>query len=267
MNENIETFKAWAPANERWTEWAKPVLFAKISTATRFTNMFGASFDKLIVPDLPWINGAHADTAIIADLPSQQSVQEGLALARLGYRPVPLYNGVSGGHASRMAVDVINLEAAVYHGVRELELLTLLPDAPPVFLLDSNRMNDSFRGPGTFDNRWCVFPQDMPSADYLISKGIKTVILRAGKVETDLSHILRRYQDKGLKILICDGFSGPEPITVKKPSRFRSLSYRFQVMLGLKRNASGGFGAAIPDVVHETSASTGGGYHYYYRAG
>lgn len=86
MRDNIETYKIWAPNGALWTEWAKPVLFA---------NTPKGSFE-LQIPKLKWIAQTDYTTAIIVDLPGKEGVQEGLALARLGYRPVPLYNGVYG---------------------------------------------------------------------------------------------------------------------------------------------------------------------------
>ena len=38
----------------------------------------------------------------------------------------------------------------------------------------------------------------------------------------------------------------PIPLSVPKPSRFRSIFYRIAVLAGLRRNSAGGFGAVIP---------------------
>ncbi len=113
-------------------------------------------------------------------------------------------------------------------------------------MLDSKRMAGCGKKPGTYDNRWCVFPQDMPSAAFLLNAGIRRVIVRSARIHNDLSHILLRYQKEGIEIQLCTG-QEIEKITVVKPSRFRSISYRFSVILGLTRNSAGGFGGMIPE--------------------
>jgi hypothetical protein len=113
-------------------------------------------------------------------------------------------------------------------------------------------MTGNPKQPGKYDNRWSVFPQDMPSAAFLSKRGIREVIVRSDRIQDDLAHILRRYQEQGIKISMCDGTEVRE-ITVSKPSRFKSLFYRFGVILGLRRNAAGGFGGIVPE------PSSGGG--------
>jgi hypothetical protein len=252
----IEAFKAWAPDGVLWTEWAKPVLFA------------GASFSEPLsqdIPDIHWLNFFRKDTALIIDLPEQNGILEGLALAQLGYRPIPLYNGVYTGSLwgnYMCAINTRNLAAQLFAGAEILSAVTIRPDAPPAFLIDSLRMNGMGKIPGTFDNRWCVFPQDLPSAAFLNKQGIKNVIVRtdpdrAEKIQNDLSHVLCRYQEGGVKIQHTDGSSEAQDIMVSRPSQFKSLFYRFKVLLGLSRNAAGGFGGVIPD----PQTSDGGRYY------
>jgi hypothetical protein len=103
--------------------------------------------------------------------------------------------------------------------------------------------------PGRYDNRWLVFPQDMPSASYMMNNGISRVVVRSDSISNDLAHILRRYQEKGIQILLCDGNVTKE-VHVAAPSRFKSLFYRFIAICGLTRNAAGGFGGKIPEEGH-----------------
>ena len=236
MFSNVEVFKIWAPDNALWTAWAKPV---------SFMNLQQMVFEDLIIPQAEWAAQSDPAAAIIVDLPGKDGVLEGFALARRGYRPVPLYNGVCYKDASKMIVPSHEIGAALFDCARELSTYRLPKDAPPAFLLDSNRM----RGPviyGHFDNRWSVFAQDFPSASYLVSKGINRVIVRADKISDDLEHVLYRYQSLGLMIYICDGESIRET-GVSKPSKFKSMLYRFSVILGLKRNPAGGFGGMVPE--------------------
>ncbi len=171
-------------------------------------------------------------------------VCEALALARFGYRPVPLYNGVYSNLSPIVKVDDIIM--ALYKGAGELRTYNLLSDAPPVFMLDSNRMTGRGNQPNRFDNRWCVFAQDMPSAAFLMKEGFFKVIVRSDSIRNDLAHILHRYQDEGIEIYLCSG-EEIRKIPVVKPSKYKSLSYRFKVIMGLTRNAAGGFGGWIPE--------------------
>ncbi|MDR0468377.1 MAG: hypothetical protein LBH09_00195, partial [Peptococcaceae bacterium] len=132
-------------------------------------------------------------------------------------------------------------------GASDLSKLNLRPDAPPAFLLDAGRMANGVENvAGKFDNRWCIFPQDMPSASYLISKGIRKIIVHMQTKSDDLVHILYRYQKLGIEIYLNTG--NESKITeVKKPSALKSLFYRFSVIIKLKRNMAGGFGGAVLD--------------------
>ena len=251
MDCRLETYKIWAPPHVFWSQWAKPVLFA------------GASFGRETIPSLtvlsgvPWLSVVDPRTAIIVDLPNKMGVEEGLAIAGLGYRPVPLYNGVDG---PSPAVNVHSIAAALWGGADMLRGLSIRADAPPVFLLDADRMKGTGKKPGTYDNRWCVFAQDMPSAACLLERGIDRVIVRSPVVQTDLEHVLRRYQDKGIKLSLCNG-RDVNPITVTKLFQFGSLLYRAKVISGLTRNAAGGFGGKIPYPSEGGGVYFGGGYH------
>ena len=106
-------------------------------------------------------------------------------------------------------------------------------------------------GPGRFDNRWMVFPQDLPSASFLLSRGLSRAVVlqrQTGQPAEDLSHALLRWQEAGIEILALDpaSDSSPQPLAIQKPSRFRALWQRALAIGGLKRNSAGGFGMVIP---------------------
>jgi hypothetical protein len=241
-----QLFDLWAPADSVWSPWAKPVLFADAGMPTGETP-----------PELPRSVdearsslGADSATAFVIDLPGERSVELGLALARAGYRPVPLFNGAYHPGAIVSVQPVVDRLAA---GARVLTPGGIRPDAPPAFLLDWNR--DVPRvppEPGHFDNRWLVFPQDFPSAAFLLSHGIRRVVLLQdrppnGQPKNDLAHVLRRWQEAGIEIYFQDPLSGgPEALEVRRPYAFRSLFYRALAMVGLRRNSAGGFGSVIP---------------------
>lgn len=241
MKDRISIFKLWAPDDAIWAQWAKPVLFTE---PMPIDDTF-----QMPEPTQNWAAFPDYTTAIIIDLPGAESAAEGLALAKLGYRPVPLYNGVSGMNPGVSLVDIADLVFSLQQGADELEKISIRTDAPPVFLLDANRMPAGGKQPGKFDNRWCVFPQDMPSASFLLEHGIQRVIVRmhSAAIQSDLSHILLRYQEKGIKIQICTGAGRLADVTVSQPSQFKAMMYRVRVFWGLTRNAAGGFGGMVPD--------------------
>lgn len=245
MKDNLNIYKIWAPDNAMWTEWAKPVLFTGMTEKMKHINAFN-------IPQISWISKALGDTMIILDLPDKSGVEEALALAKIGFRPVPLYNGVNGPRNNIIKVE--ELEKALFFGADELALININSDAPPVFMLDSRRL-DKWYGEkyGLYDNRWSVFPQDFPSAAFIITQGITKVIVRAQYLSTDLTYVLYNYQQRGIQIYICGDNGNIVETTVYKPLGIKSFFHRFLVTLRLKRNSAGGFGGKIPE-------SSGGGH-------
>ncbi len=254
-----ELFDLWAPPDAVWSRWAKPVLFAgqpqPVPPPAAGPGTPAPSEETAPpVPDL----SLDRSLAVVVELPGARSVQAGLALARRGYRPVPLFNG--GDHpAALVSCQPIVRELAA--GAGSLEGLLSSPDAPPAFLLDANRRPPGGAAPGRYDNRWLVFPQDFPSASFLRSRQISRVLLiqDSGRTQPadDLAHVLRRWQEAGIDMLLLHpGESSRASLQVEKPSRFRNLSYRALAILGLRRNSAGGFGTIIP----VASAGAGGGF-------
>jgi len=244
-------FEIWAPASAVWSAWAKPVLFAQ-------ANIYRDVAEPLLTTfDTEWASAPNDLSAIIVELPGAESVALGLALARRGYRPVPLFNSCNG---PRPAVPVEPILLALRASATDLAAQSIPHDAPPAFLLDGNRMKSAVPlSPGVFDNRSVVFPQDFPSANALGRMGIRSaIVLRRGDqtIQDDLRHVLRRWQEAGITILTknCDDARQPTTVNVPRPSQYRSLLYRVLTLLRLRRNSAGGFGSIIPD------ASSGGGF-------
>lgn len=241
MKERQEAFDAWAPERSLWSAWAKPVLFwAKGDPSVRPEPL---PLVRTVVPQVR--DGA----VLVVNLPGAAGITYALAAARAGYRPVPLYNcGV--GPQPMVATEPIR--RALAETAPELAGLGLPNDAPPAFLLDSTRRKGTgMPGPGRFDNRWIVFPQDFPSGTLLRSKGYsRAVLVQAGSsaVDDDLSHVLYRWQEAGIEIHLLDLHAGrpPEELRLSKPSGFRTLWYAALAAVGLMRGAAGGFGAMIP---------------------
>jgi hypothetical protein len=219
------------------------------------TDSYSEEPPELSDVNINWLGITSRDTALILDLPAEEGVAESLLLAEMGYRPVPLYNGVFEKYEYATVVAVRDLARALYVGAITLHTTHIRADAPPVFMLDSLRMRGAAKSPGTYDNRWSIFAQDMPSAAFLLKQGINKVLVRTkeeevnptARIQDDLTHVLRRYQDAGIKILHTDGRNEIRETIVSTPSHFKSLFYRFQVSFGLRRNSAGGFGGRIPD--------------------
>ncbi|MGD0769171.1 MAG: hypothetical protein ABSB42_13380 [Tepidisphaeraceae bacterium] len=236
-----ELYAIWAPPGGVWTPWAEAVVFA-----------YGSLEDSAPLPahepDVPWFKDS-GSTAIVVDLPGAAGVDMGIALARLGYRPVPLYNAVPG---VMEFVDVGSIQRALSDRAATLASLKLPYEARPAFMLDTSRRGAGIVGePGQFDNRSMCFPTDFPSAAFLAQYGIATVLLMAQadrNPQADMSHTLLRWQQAGIKIfsLALDDKEPPRLIDVHPPSRFRALWYGWLATIGLKRNPLGGFGGRIP---------------------
>lgn len=253
-----ELYKLWAPEDSIWSNWAKPVLFAD----STFVGSEPAQTTEWQSSNIAWAPAPESGTAIVLDLPGAHPVWYGMALSQRGYRPVPLYNGVVGPSLSAPSalVNAYGILNALHAVGESLATLRLPAEAPPVFLLDENRFaGGSFADPGRFDNRWWVFPQDFPSANLLLSRGIRSAVLgqdRAAGPQRDLAHVLLRWQEAGIQILTCDvnGQAQPTPLQVQRPNNFRALWYQALVLAGLRRNSAGGFGAVVPQ------PSSGGGF-------
>jgi hypothetical protein len=248
-----EVFAIWAPAGAAWSAWVKPVLFAHLPGAFE-------PFEQEPAPiDIRWAPPSDGTCAVVIDLPSAQGVQVGALLAASGYRPIALYNAAPGPRGGTMewagqsTVDVWPILDAICGSTPLLARQKLPYAAPPAFMLDSNRR--IARGPivpGRFDNRSVSFPTDFPSANLLLSRGIRRAMLvqlHGNQPEADLAHTLRRWQDAGIEIRVKQlEVPGPAVMCrVGRPSLYRFIWHRLGVLLRLRRNPLGGFGGMLPE--------------------
>ena len=254
-----DVYLAWAPADSIWSPWAVAVPFAQIVCAG-----LEATEEMESVKDLAAGLTPEPDLAVILDLPGDQAVRLSLALASRGFRPVPLIDGSPGPQipsvfpslnvarptgAAAIAVDMRQTMRWLCIGAVQLASLSISANASPVFLLDALRtgIGQNF-GPEVFDNRWKTFPQDFPSAKFLLEHGIRRILLIQDSVASpaeDLAHVLLRWQQGGLAIFAASvaAVDAPTLITVRRPSQFRALWHRALALLGLRRASTGGFGA------------------------
>lgn len=250
MREPQRLFEIWAPPNAVFSPWAKPLLFAQMDTGRAVPPADHAP------PAQPWAGALDARTAVILDLPGDDAVRHAAALATLGHRPVPLFNGSDG---DKPAIDVRPVMLALRQATPAIERAPLTDQSPPVFMLDARRYSATSKpGPGWFDNRWVVFPQDFPSGRFLRAHAIERALLvRKGPWRTgdDLLEILARWAKDGVELLSAEA-DKPDaaPLRAHAPWGLRPIAALALVMLGLRANSAGGFGARVP------TPSQSGGY-------
>ena len=169
-------YESWVPPESDWSLWARPVLFAQMSDFPAEQN----PRDDLLNVDVSWAPAAGEMVVLVIDLSGQESVQTGLALAGREFRPVPLFNACTGQHE---LIDQSPIIAALRAGAGYLASIKLA-GTRPAFLLDDRRMKPRKGRPSDFDNRWIVFPQDFPSAAFLVARGLMRVADSARQQQT-----------------------------------------------------------------------------------
>ena len=113
---NKEIFRIWAPVGAKWVDWVRPVPFIAINDELKTREFFDFS-----IPDIKYIDKMKRDTAIIVDMPNYESVMHGLALARKGYRPIPIYNGTDEQEGAKATVNNQTIDIALVWGALELK--------------------------------------------------------------------------------------------------------------------------------------------------
>ncbi len=247
-----EIYKIWAPPDARWTAWVRPVPFVGIGVVSHGKNApvsfggnapvsFGGSGSAAMTHrevQESYFDAGHVilhgnelktDTAIILDLPGNEAIKEAISLARRGFRPIPLYNGTRAQPGAMALVDNHGLEQALLWGALELSKIKLEKEAPPVFLLDSNRMHRFRMSASVFDNSWDLYQQDLPSAAFFVQSGINKIIIKGEKVQRDLAEILYRFPAEGVALFHTDGDESPRKVRtihtkIMAASIFRGIS-------------------------------------------
>lgn len=205
-----DIYKIWAPNECNWVDWVRPVPFIGVDQHHNYQE-----FIDYTIPKINYIKGKMNDTMIIIDIKGVDSIKEGIALAKLGYRPIPIFNGTNPLINTKSTTNNLIIEPLLVWGALELKNIKIDNDAPPVFLLDSNRLNRYKLNRGIFDNSWDIYPQDIPSKEYLLKKGIKKIIIRGEKLNNDLCKVLYKYQND-IKILFTNGFDNLIEIKIPK---------------------------------------------------
>ena len=206
-----DIFNIWAPRGAKWIQWVRPVPFVAINEDFK-------SYDicDFTIPNITYINEMPSDTAIIVDLPDDEGIKEGIALAKIGFRPIPVYNGTEPQEGVMATVNNNVIEYGLIKGAMELQNITISNDAPPVFLLDSDRMNRYKMNESVFDNSWDIYPQDLPSAKFFLENGVNKIIVVGEKMQKDLKRILYKLQKDGIKISFVKRYDEPKELVIRK---------------------------------------------------
>ncbi len=207
-----DIYKIWAPAGKKWVDWVRPVPFVEMNSYSKMYN-----YSDFIIPSICYVEEYCTDTAIIVDLAGTESVKEGLALAKKGFRPIPIFNGTVEQKGARATVDNQSAGISLALGATELVKTPIKEDALPAFLTDRNRLQRYKMDVSLFDNSWDVYPQDLPSAEYLINNGIRKVIVVGTSVAKDLKKILYNYQKKKIEIFHTNRYELPKKVRIMKP--------------------------------------------------
>jgi hypothetical protein len=234
-----ELLDLWTPDHIEWCRWTKPIAFLGDKPQPLWNER-----ELVSDVDISWA-GKASDALVVLDLPGVLSVRTGIALAKLGYWPIPLFNASQSAAKCTIEMDAIRLE--LWRSAEALRSAEHRPQSPPVFLLDSQRMA-AVAKPGEFDNRWMTFPQDFPSANLLLARGIRRAILclERSSVSEDLAHVVRRWQDAGIALIARVGSHPLTPLHVRPPRRFRHWWYTVLALLRLRENSAGSFGSIVP---------------------
>lgn len=210
-----EIYKIYAPDCTKWTEWVRPVPFVAIDTYNR--KPMSNWLDRKLI----FINKYENDTAIFIDLPGKESIEFGIGLAHIGYRPIPLFNGTDEQIGSQATTDTYIIESALINGSEKLKSISLGNNANPVFLVDSSRTNRYRAKESIFDNSWDLYKQDIPTAEYFKANGIYKIIVVGNNIQGDLRKIFLEFQKAGIEIYLTDGYKTAEKIILKKTLKER----------------------------------------------
>lgn len=208
---NKEIYKIWAPDKKRWVDWVRPVPFINIDDSSS-----RKEFIDYRIPSINYLKEVLNDTALIIDIPGIDSIKEGISLAKLGYRPIPIFNGTDPPIGTISTTNNQIIKPLLIWGAFELKNIKLKNDAPPVFLLDQNRLNRYKINNGIFDNSWDIYDGDLPSPKYLLENGINKIIVRSNFQAKDLRKILYKWQKNNIKIFFTNGYEEPKEVKLKK---------------------------------------------------
>ena len=210
-----EIYKIYAPAGAKWTEWIRPVPFVAMDTYHR------ELIDNWVDRKTMFLKNYQPDTAIFIDLPGKESIELGIDLAHIGYRPIPIFNGTDEQQGAQATTNTYLIERCLINGSEKLKNIQLKNNANPAFLLDCHRTNRYRAKESIFDNSWDIYKQDVPSTEYFIQNAITKIIVVADTIQQDLKKILLDFQNNGIEIYKTDSYSSPKKTILTKTIKER----------------------------------------------
>lgn len=210
-----EIYKIYAPAGAKWTEWIRPVPFVAIDTYNRKSTVNW--MDRKVM----FLKQYEPNTAIFIDLPGKESIELGISLAYIGYRPIPLFNGTDEQEGSQPTTDSYLIESCLINGSEKLKNIQLKSDTNPAFLLDSYRTNRYRAKESIFDNSWDLYKQDIPSFEYFRKNNISKIIVVGNAIQRDLKKIFLGFQKEGIEIYLTDGYLPAKKVILTKTFKER----------------------------------------------
>lgn len=242
-----EVYDAWRPESSPWTRWVKPVLFSFMKDDEPLSDALGLGSE--------WSVSFEPGTALLADLPGPEGVRLGITLARVGYRPVPVYNACP--HPAwpwdlveqHTAVNVVPIMTALIDTAAALNRYHLAANAPPIFLIDSNRKGAGRPDYGWFDNRSFVSVSDFPSGTLLMNHGITNIVVIQSESRTaiDLLQVLLAWQRDGILVGFQEAWQhwAPERKVVRPSSIITKIWFYLTSKLGYPQHSQGAFGGWV----------------------
>lgn len=244
-------YEIWCGDENPWRPWVKPSPFVGLEGASEGGE--GAHPFRRAAP--PWGNvdtswaPVPASTAIVVDLEGADSLWAGLALAARGYRPVVSINARS---APGEAIDMAPLASALREGARHPLAFHGGSSPRPAFLLDARRARaERPLVPGAFDNRWVLFPGDLPDAGTLLERGVTSLLAvqRGPTPQPDLHDVLCGYQREGLTLLLFDAAADRPAVRPARlscsPALVRFARHVARELSSTNRQPDGSFGAYV----------------------
>ena len=206
-----QIYNIWAPSTSKWSNWVKPIAFITLDSNQKIYEIINYN-----IPKINYLDKYLENTIIIIDTKADNAIKEAIALANIGYRPIPLFNGTNAPLNATATCNNYLIAPYLIWGAKQLTKIKIKKDANPVFILDINRLNRKKINKTIFDNSWDIYDQDLPSYKYLLNNKINKIIIKSDYIAKDLKKILYNYQKNNIQILYTNGYEEIKPIKLKK---------------------------------------------------
>ena len=210
-----EAYKIYAPEGVNWTQWVRPVPFVAIDTYNR--EPVADWVDRTIM----FLEEYEPNTAIFIDFRGKESIEFGIAFAKLGYRPIPIFNGTDEQEGATRTTDSYLVESSLINGAEQLKSICINKDANPAFLLDNDRLDRYRAKESIFDNSWDLYGQDIPSLEYFKQNNIHKILVIGNEVHRDLRKIFLKFQKEGISIYLSNGYLPAKKVILRKTLKER----------------------------------------------